>query len=75
MHICSGNLERDFTEEQQMFRDSYRRFLAEEVVPHMESYREAGIVDRQIFEKAGDQGFLLPDTIQLKAGGHHRPQL
>lgn len=52
-------LARHFTEEQQMFREAYRRFLAEEIVPHMEEWREAGIVDRSAFKKAGDQGFLM----------------
>ena len=32
-------LARQFTEEQAMFREAYRRFLAEEVVPHMERFR------------------------------------
>lgn len=52
-------LPRDFTEEQQLFRDAYRKFLAAEIVPHMESWREAGIVDREAFRKAGEQGFLM----------------
>ncbi len=52
-------LERDFTEEQQMFREAYRQFLAQEVVPHMEKWRDAGIVDREVFRKAGEQGFLM----------------
>jgi acyl-CoA dehydrogenase len=52
-------LPRDFTEEQQMFRDAYRKFLAAEIVPHMEAWREAGIVDREAFRKAGEQGFLM----------------
>ncbi len=52
-------LPRDFTEEQTMFRDAYRKFLAAEIVPHMESWREAGIVDREAFRKAGEQGFLM----------------
>lgn len=52
-------LARHFTEEQTMFREAYRRFLAEEVVPHMERFRDQGIVDREIFKKAGDQGFLM----------------
>jgi len=38
---------RNFTEEQNMFRDSYRRFLEAEVVPHMARFREQGIVDRE----------------------------
>jgi len=61
-------LQRDFTEEQHMFRDAYRKFLASEIVPHMEQWREAGIVDRQAFQKAGEQGFLMiwPDE---KYGG------
>jgi len=52
-------LPRDFTEEQVMFRDAYRKFLATEIVPHMERWREAGIVDRAAFRKAGEQGFLM----------------
>ena len=61
-------LQREFTEEQHMFREAYRRFLATEIVPHMEAWREAGIVDRQAFRKAGEQGFLMvwPDE---KYGG------
>lgn len=61
-------LQREFTEEQHMFRDAYRKFLAAEIVPHMESWREAGIVDRAAFRKAGEQGFLMvwPDE---KYGG------
>ena len=52
-------LPRDFTEEQNMFRDAYRKFLAAEIVPQMEEWREAGIVDREAFRKAGEQGFLM----------------
>jgi len=50
---------RDFTEEQEMFRKAYRRFLECEVAPNMASYREQKIVDRQVFLKAGEQGFLM----------------
>jgi len=59
---------RAFTDEQTMFRDSYRRFLAEEIASHMPAWREAGIVDRSAFRKAGDLGMLMiwPDE---KYGG------
>lgn len=59
---------RNFTEDQIMFRDAYRKFLASEIAPHMEDWREAGIVDRAAFKKAGDLGFLMiwPDE---KYGG------
>ena len=61
-------LQRNFTEEQNMFREAYRKFLATEIVPHMEEWREAGTVDRSAFRKAGEQGFLMiwPDE---KYGG------
>ncbi len=52
-------LPREFTEEQNMFRDAYRKFLAAEIVPHMEEWRSAGIVDRGAFRKAGEQGLLM----------------
>jgi acyl-CoA dehydrogenase len=52
-------LPRNFTEEQNMFREAYRRFLTQEIVPNMERWREQGIVDREAFKKAGDQGFLM----------------
>ena len=52
-------LKRDFTPEQEMLREAYRKFLAQEVVPHMERWREQGIVDREVFKKAGDNGFLM----------------
>ena len=61
-------LPRDFTEEQIMFRAAYRRFLAAEIVPHMERWREQRIVDREAFLKAGAEGYLMvwPDE---KYGG------
>lgn len=61
-------LPRVFTEEQLMFRDAYRKFLSAEIVPHMEEWRAAGVVDRDAFRRAGEQGFLMvwPDE---KYGG------
>ncbi|MEO0435687.1 MAG: acyl-CoA dehydrogenase family protein [Pseudomonadota bacterium] len=61
-------LPRNFTEEQVMFRDAYRKFLSAEIVPHMEKWRDQGRVDREAFRKAGEQGFLMiwPDE---KYGG------
>ncbi len=52
-------LERSFTEEQVIFRDAYRKFLAAEIVPNMEAWREQGRVDREAFTAAGKQGFLM----------------
>lgn len=48
-----------FDEEHEAFRNSVRRFLLGEVKPHVERWREAGIVDREVWRKAGAQGLLL----------------
>ncbi len=48
-----------FTEDQDMFRDAYRRFLEQEVLPHRDEWRKAGIVPREMFKKMGEQGYLL----------------
>ena len=50
---------RSFTEEQVMFRDAYRKFLEAEIAPHVPRWRKQEIVDREAFEKAGQQGFLM----------------
>lgn len=59
---------RNFTEEQTMFREAYRKFLEQDIEPHIEQWREEGCVSREAFEKAGAQGFLMiwPDE---KYGG------
>jgi alkylation response protein AidB-like acyl-CoA dehydrogenase len=48
-----------FDEEHEIFREAVARFLQAEVTPHVERWREAGIVDRELFQKAGAQGFCL----------------
>ncbi|MDB5969180.1 MAG: acyl-CoA dehydrogenase [Hydrocarboniphaga sp.] len=55
-----------------MFRAAYRKFLAVEIVPHMEQWREMGIVDRSAFAKAGENGFLMvwPDEKYGGIGDH-----
>lgn len=50
---------RIFDEEHEMFRDSVRSFMQNEIRPHSEHWEEQGIVDREAFLKAGEMGFLL----------------
>ncbi len=45
-------------EELEQFRASAIKFFQKEVAPHRERWREAGIVDREAFIKAGEMGFL-----------------
>jgi acyl-CoA dehydrogenase len=48
-----------FSEEHEMFRDSVRSFMKNEIQPHSDRWHEQGIVDRDAFLKAGAQGLLL----------------
>jgi acyl-CoA dehydrogenase len=47
-----------FSEEHDAFRKSFRQFCEREIVPHQQKWREQGQVDREIWRKAGAQGFL-----------------
>ena len=48
-----------FEEEHEMFRDSVRSFMKNEIRPHTDKWHEQGIVDREAFLKAGEMGLLL----------------
>ncbi len=48
-----------FSEEHQLFRQSLRRFVEKEIVPHVDAWEEAEIFPaHQLFKKMGDQGYL-----------------
>ena len=56
------------TAEHELFRASVRSFLQREVVPHHERWEQQGIIDRELFTKAGAAGFLALDA-PLEFGG------
>jgi alkylation response protein AidB-like acyl-CoA dehydrogenase len=45
--------------EHEQFRDTCVRFLKQEAAPHVDRWREQGMVDREIFRKAGEAGLLV----------------
>jgi citronellyl-CoA dehydrogenase len=48
-----------FTREHEMFRQSVRRFVGQEINPHVDEWEEAGIFPaHDLFKKMGDLGFL-----------------
>ena len=47
-----------FEQEHEQFRDSVVKFMTTEVGAHAERFREQGMVDRELFLKAGEQGLL-----------------
>lgn len=56
------------TEEHQIFRQSLRKFLEKEAVPHYDQWEKDRMISREFWTKMGEQGFLCPD-IDEKYGG------
>jgi len=57
-----------FSADHHAFRDQVRRFLARELLPHMDRWEEEGIVERAFWTKAGEAGLLCP-TVPEAYGG------
>jgi len=54
-----------FSTDHESFRDSFKRFMEKEIAPFHEAWEEQGYVDREVWRKAGDNGFLcmsMPET-------------
>ncbi len=47
-----------FTEEHELFRETFRAFLEKEVRPHVDEWEEAGQLPRELFQKFGEMGFF-----------------
>jgi alkylation response protein AidB-like acyl-CoA dehydrogenase len=47
-----------FTEEHDAFRQSFRDFLQKEVIPNVDRWEKAGFIDKSVFEKFGEMGYL-----------------
>ena len=48
-----------FEAEHEQFRDTCVRFLQQEATPHVDRWRQQGMVDRDIYRKAGEAGLLV----------------
>jgi alkylation response protein AidB-like acyl-CoA dehydrogenase len=57
-----------FNDEHRAYRESVRRFLAEEVVPNHAQWEREGIVPRELFARAARQG-LLAMSVSERYGG------
>jgi alkylation response protein AidB-like acyl-CoA dehydrogenase len=54
-----------FSSDHEAFRDSFKRFVDKEISPFHEAWEEQGYVDREVWRKAGANGFLcmsLPEA-------------
>jgi alkylation response protein AidB-like acyl-CoA dehydrogenase len=57
-----------FEPEHEMFRAAIRTFVEREIVPHHEQWEQDGIVPREVWRKAGQQGFLCMDVPEEYGG-------
>jgi len=58
----------NYSEEHKIFRESLKKFLDKEVVPHIDEWEEAGIVPRSVWKKMGEQGFLCTSVPEEYGG-------
>ena len=57
-----------FSTEHESFRDSFKRFMEKEIAPFHEAWEEQGYVDREVWRKAGDNGFLCMSMPEAYGG-------
>lgn len=58
-----------FDEDHEAFRNSVARFVATEVSPHLDQWRECGTIPRSVFSSAGAAGFLGTAVPEEFGGG------
>ncbi|UZG46041.1 acyl-CoA dehydrogenase family protein [Caldimonas thermodepolymerans] len=64
----SSSIRTVFREDHEQFRQQVRRFVEREIVPHLRDWEAAGIVPRDLWRKAGENG-LLCVTVPEEYGG------
>ena len=57
-----------FTPDHEAFRDSFCRFMDKEIAPFHEAWEDQGYVDRAVWNKAGENGFLCMSTPEEYGG-------
>ncbi|MBE7368376.1 acyl-CoA dehydrogenase family protein [Ramlibacter pallidus] len=57
-----------FSPDHEAFRDAFRKFVDKEVAPFHEAWEEAGYVDRELWRKAGANGYLCPTMPEAYGG-------
>jgi len=63
-----------FNADHEAFRDSFRRFVDKEIAPHHAEWEEQGYVDRAVWNKAGENGYLCA-TLPEEYGGSDADKL
>ncbi len=58
-----------YDETHELFRQSFRSFAASELVPRIDEFEEAGIMDRTVYAEAGSHGFIGFNVPEQWGGG------
>jgi alkylation response protein AidB-like acyl-CoA dehydrogenase len=67
--MATGTARLGFDDTHQLFREGFAGFLEKEVVPYAEKWEVDGIVDKDLFRKAGAAGYLGIDVPEEHGGG------
>ncbi|SCW99134.1 Acyl-CoA dehydrogenase [Pseudomonas sp. NFACC15-1] len=58
-----------FRDDHHIFREQVRRFIEREIVPHHDAWEEQGVVPREIWRRAGQEGLLCVGIPEIYGGG------
>jgi alkylation response protein AidB-like acyl-CoA dehydrogenase len=63
------SVHRFYDDDHEAFRSTVQKFVAREVVPNLDGWDSAGIIDRDFFRRAGDAGLLAMAVPEELGGG------
>jgi acyl-CoA dehydrogenase len=55
-------------EDIEAFREQAKRYIAKELVPHLDDWRRQGFIPREVWRPFGELGFLLPEMPEAYGG-------
>lgn len=58
-----------YDENHDLFRNAVRNFIADEMTPHFDEWEKAGIMNREVYAKAGRHGFVGFNMPESHGGG------
>lgn len=58
-----------FRDDHTIFREQVRRFIEREIVPHHDTWEDQGVVPREIWRRAGQEGLLCVGIPEAYGGG------
>src|SRR5690606_36596043 len=68
MAVVSRNPLAYFDAEHDMFRESVRKFVEQEITPYHDQWEKDGVVSREVWTKAGEAGLLAFDVPEAYGG-------